>query len=101
METIKLKNGTEEAKPLVAVTMLVLRDMFDTAPIEAYELVCLARDPKHVPFGDCGGSLVRRMLVEQRVPGGALKVPTSIRNIVLSAVSGEGLDMVLGNPWVS
>lgn len=98
MEVVKLKNGKEEAKPLVATMMLILREMFQTDPILAYELVQFARlGPKHQFFGNAGERLVERNLVDKRADG-SYSMHDSTRNIVLSAVEGEDLDMKLVNP---
>ena len=91
-ETVVLKNGAEEAEPLVRVTMMSLQDLMKKDPIGFYELVELCKDRHHKLFGNTGKELVARGLVN----GGT--VHDSIRHIVLSAVKGEGLDMTLTNP---
>lgn len=93
MEMIKLKNGAEEVAAIVATVTMTLRKLFDTQPIIAYELVMLARDATHTPWGATLGELKRAGLVG---PDG--RMHTSIRNVVLSAVTGDGGNMVLGNP---
>lgn len=93
METVQLKNGAEEAVPLVNVTMMSLRKLFDELPIVLYELVMLCRDSNHKPFGNCAKDLLDLNLI-----GPSNRPHNSIRNIVLSAVSGDGLDMTLGSP---
>ena len=93
METVTLKNGTEEAKPLVAVMMLTLEHLFEEDPIAAYELVMLCRNKDHVLFGNTGATLKDLSLVERDG-----RVCQSIRNVVLSAVVGDGLDMILQSP---
>jgi len=96
METVILKNGTEEVAQLVATIMHTLRemegDMANGGPICIYELVQMCRDRNHKPFGTSGEKLERLNLIN----GG--QVHDSIRNIVLSAIEGDGLDVTLGDP---
>jgi hypothetical protein len=96
-ETVLLKNGSDEAKPLVATTLFVLEGLAKELPIVLYELAELCKDPAHKPFGRCGDDLVDRNLAT-RDEDGTYRVHNSIRNIVLSAVEGEEMDMTLGNP---
>ena len=92
MDVIKLKNGTEEVEPLVRVTMMSLRSLMSVNPVAFYELVELCKDRTHVLFGNTGKVLEERSLVQNGV------VHDSVRNIVLSAVTGEGLEMRLTSP---
>lgn len=94
--TIRLKNGSEEFRPLVASVMVSLRDLLASAPIAFYDLVMLARDDNHRPFGGTGTDLVARCLLAN--DGQAFSMHDSVRNIVLSAVSGEGFDLCIGSP---
>lgn len=50
METVTLKNGTVEAKPLVAVTLMSLEHLINPDPIAFYELVMVCRDRDHLFF---------------------------------------------------
>lgn len=96
-ETVQLKNGSEEFKPLVAITMASLRHLYDKKPIMLIELTMLCRDPDHKMFGTTiGQELCDTNLIS--VAGTRMVVHDSIRNIVLSAVEGDGLNMVLRNP---
>lgn len=61
--------------------------------IVLYELVACCRDRNHQPFGNAGEKLAA---LELRREDGTIH--ESIRNIVLSAASGEGLDLTLGSP---
>lgn len=92
MDIVKLKNGSEEAKPLVAVLMMTLRRLFEEAPTAAYDLVQMCRDKTARPWGNNGQVLEEMGLVENG------RVGTSVRNVVLSAVSGDGLAMTLSSP---
>jgi hypothetical protein len=93
MSTVTLKNGSEEVQPLVTATMLSLRSLVQDKPIVFYELVMKCRDRNHRFFGSSGQTLTDLGLVE--ADGG---IHESIRNIVLSATEGEGLEMTLGSP---
>ena len=91
---VRLKNGSEELSTLVAVMMVSLKNLIKTDPISFFELVSKARDRNHEVFSrHQTGVLVGMGLME---PDGSLH--SSISNVVLSAVSGEGLDMTLGDP---
>jgi len=90
METATLKNGAVEAKALVEITMLSLMKL---GPIELYELVQICRRSDHPPWGDTIDTLKSWQLVGQ---DGV--VHDSIKNIVLSAAEGDGLDLRLGSP---
>lgn len=92
METVILKNNTEEAKVLVQATMVSLDDLVNTNPIAAYELVDLCKDASHKPFGNTGSILEDLSLVDNG------KVHEYIKNVVLSAFEGEGIDLHLTNP---
>ena len=97
MEMVTLKNGSEEAKPLVVIVMMSLRKLFNSGnmgdAISAYELAMKAREPGHKLFGNTVQDLAKLALVNA---DGSMH--DSVRNIVVSAVEGEGFDMTLGNP---
>ena len=101
IETVTLKNGAEEAKPLVVVTMMTLNRLMDEGKaMVVYELVELCKNPAHRPFGVTGDDMVKLSLASknQRPATNPWHVHNSIRNIVLSAIEGEGMDLCLGNP---
>lgn len=93
LEMVRLKNGQEEAAISVAATMITLEDLWTNEPICAYELVQMARTHGHVPFGNTEQKLRERGLMN---PAGV--VHGIVKNVVLSAVTGEGFDLVLGSP---
>lgn len=93
METVILKNGAEEAKPLVAVTMLSLNLLMDERPLALYDLVMKCRDKNYRFFGDNGEYLRSLKLVDRDN-----SIHNSIRNVVLSAAEGDDLDMVIKSP---
>jgi hypothetical protein len=98
MKIATLKNGAEEALPLVAVTQLIINRMTESFPgvINLYELVQKCRDSNHRLFGNSEEDLKREGLIE---PSG--RIHDSTRNIILSMASGDGLDMTFGDPVVS
>jgi len=93
MEVVMLRNGTEEAKPLVAVMMMSLEHLMDEQPLALYDLVMKCRDREYQFFGDNEKYLQDLKLVETNG-----NIHGSVRNIILSAVRGEGIDMMLGSP---
>lgn len=97
MQEIQLKNGSTEPTPIVATTIIALESLIAEKPIAFYELVCLARDREHKLFSGTGADLVARGLVDGNLERG-FYIHSSIRNVIESAVVGEGLAMVLGDP---
>lgn len=94
---VTLKNGTSEVASLVAVTMHSINKLTDDGfGIAIFELVELSRNPQHVPFGNAGDKLKAFSLASEK--DGKWTVHNSIRNVVLSAASGEGMDVQIGDP---
>jgi enolase len=98
---VKLKNGAEEAEPLVKVVMLSLSSLFEADRMDYafafYELVMKARDPKHEIFSNVHKNVLKDLALVQSNG----RMHDSIRNIVLSAVEGEGLAMKLVSPFAA
>ena len=92
METVVLKNGSQEVRTLVVVVMMSLEELIGKDSITFYELVMFCRDQSHKFFGSTQGTLERLGLLQNGT------VHDSVRNIVLSAVEGDGLEMCLRNP---
>lgn len=93
MDMTTLKNGNTEASGLVTSVMVSLSNLMKTNPMAIYELNEICKDAGHKIFGSLGGVLTDLALLGQDgQPHG------SIKNIVLSAITGEGLEMTLGNP---
>lgn len=90
----RLKNGTEELGFLVVATMLSLKNLIGDDPISFYELVMKARDRNHKVFSQHQIDVLTGLSLMD--PSGNLH--QSVTNVVLSAVTGEGLDMTLGDP---
>jgi hypothetical protein len=97
METVKLKNGTEEVAALVKVTMVSVKGLWNSGLpglLMVSDLVQICRcDPSYRKFGTNEEELTKLGLLQS---GG--QVHDSIRNIVLSAFTGDKLDLVLGSP---
>ena len=92
-ELIKLKNGMQEAKPLVAIIGLHVKRLIEKNPIALYELVMKCRNRDHQFFGNAPDILKDLNLLESDN-----SVHSSIRNIILSLATGDGLDMKFVNP---
>lgn len=92
LETVILKNGTEEVKSLVVVTMNTLNKLFIENPIAFYELNEVCKNSAHKPFGNTGEILSKYSLIIDGV------IHNSIKNIVISSIDGDGFDITLGSP---
>ena len=93
----KLKNGTEEPQPMVSVAMMSINDLWASGipGITALsDLVQICRnDPTYKKFGTNEDTLKKLALLQANGQPHDL-----VRNIVLSAFTGEGLDLELGSP---
>lgn len=92
MQTVKLRNGFEEQAALVTATVMMLESLLQNDAIGFYELVMLARNPKHNLWGNYKEKLTKAGILS----GGQMY--DSIRNIIQSAVVGEDLEMMITNP---
>lgn len=92
--TATLRNGRGEFAPLVAGTLIALQALLEQEPVAFYDLVMKCREPAYQFFGNAREKLQQRSLVQPDAT-----VHSSIRNIVLSAVTGDGLDMTLHSPY--
>jgi hypothetical protein len=96
METVRLRNGDEVARPLVLTTMITLQALY-ADPLEVitlYELNEVATRPGHRPFGNTGDKLHALGLLES--PGGGMH--DAVRSIVLSALHFDGDSYGLTSP---
>lgn len=66
-------------------------------PMALYELHALCSDPGHAIWGRLAEPLLALHLISERGDGGHA-VHGSVRNIVLSAMRGDGVDLTLGDP---
>src|SRR3990167_887425 len=90
---LKLKNGSEVAQSIVVATMMSLDALINSNPIAFYELVEKCRDSKHEMFGNTKEVVAKWALIDMNG-----SVHSCIKDVVLSAVEGDGLDMSLGRP---
>ncbi len=97
MEEVLLKNGTKEAKVLVNVVMHSVSTLLDSGVsglTSLYDLVQICRNnPNYQKFGDNEEMLKKLSLLQDDG-----KPHNSIRNIILSSVSGDGIDMAFESP---
>lgn len=89
---VALKNGAEEAEFLVCAVIVSLQDLMRENPIVFYELVRLCNDHNYKLFGNTGEVLGKLNLIRDGVVHG------SLRNIVLSAIECDELDIRLTSP---
>jgi hypothetical protein len=94
-DTVILKNGAEEHCATPPVIMGVLESLFKNDPMGFYELVQVARDRNHQMWGNYAQKL--EAYSGTLLQGGQMH--DSVRNVILSAVSGDGFDMVLDSPY--
>jgi hypothetical protein len=93
-EVITLKDGTQEAKPLVAVTMMSLKRLLKDNTTAFFDLVMKCRDGNYEFFGNNGDTLRSLGFIDSN--GG---IHRSMKNIILNATEGEGIDMKLVRPY--
>lgn len=94
MKIARLKNGSEEVESLVTVTMIALKSLLNTNPMVLYELNEKCKNSERKFFNQAM-ELALRDLALIGVDG---KVHNSIKNIVLSAIIGEGISLALVSP---
>jgi hypothetical protein len=95
---VRLRNGKTAPKVLIGTTSIALRTLLTEQPIAIYELVMACRDKSHVMFGNNGDAAHRLGLVEHLNSDGTAVIHDCVRDIILSAVTGDGLDMELHSP---
>lgn len=97
-EAIRLRTGVESTDVLVTTTMLHLDQLIGDIhnPMAFYELAMVARDPSHAIWGPCRARLIASGLLD----GGGV-MHSLVRDIVLAATEGDGIDMRLVNPVAS
>ena len=99
MEVVTLKNGTQEAKQLVAVVMMSINGLVDEGlggALALYDLAKMAEPGStYQPFGKNGDTLRDLNLIDADN-----NMHDSIKNIVRSAVefSDDGIDFSVVNP---
>ncbi len=99
IETVKLRNGTEELRVYVSVVQMTLNRYLDkgNAPGAFYDLVQLSRDPGYeLNFGPTKKILLDDGLVE--MVDGKCVMHQCTRNIVLACTEDDGDDIRLVSP---
>lgn len=91
---IRLKNGSEELSTLIAVMRVSLKNLINSDPISFFELVSKARNRNHQVFSKHQVDVLKGLGLME--PDGNLH--QSVINVVTSAVTGDDLDMTLGDP---
>ena len=99
MKEVLLRCGAREPDALVATIMIGLRALLERNPIDFYEAVMLARNPRHRVWGASGDVLVGSRFA-QKDSDGAYKMHELIRHVLQSAVEGDGLALRLVDPIV-
>lgn len=103
MEMIKLKNGAEESPVMVATVHMILDSLLEETDNMAenirnvtvfYDIVTACRDPKYM--SQISKANMMKLEGLALVKNG--RVHDSIKNVVLSSVEGEELEMELVNP---
>lgn len=96
IQTATLRNGSEEARPAVDMLMGTLLEINNTLPgvLAFYDLVMRCRDKEH-PIADAQLDTLRNL----GLVGAGEWIHETTRNVVLSAVVGDGTAMKLVNPY--
>lgn len=94
--TVRLRNGTEGTKQFVAVMMIALKGLMEKHPIALYDLHEMAKDSAHQPFGNS-----KQILSDLYLISDDNSIHESCRNVILSAMEGEGRNLRLTNPLSS
>jgi hypothetical protein len=87
---VTLKNGSLEEEVLVQSTMVILRSLTREKPMVFYELVMMCRNSSYRLFEHTAQDLHELDLITPEKT-----VPDNIRNVVLSAAVGEGLNSII------
>ena len=92
-EVVKLKNGSEEFGPAVYATVFALKKLFQNDPIAFFDLVSKCRDQNHQFSSDAETRLKALAIVDSDGT-----IHSIVKNVVLSAVEGDGLKMKIVTP---
>jgi hypothetical protein len=93
MELVELKDGSTVPEPTVHTTLMSLRVVRDKHPLALFQAVQIARNAGHVPLGSLGDVLSGYGLTDA---DGVMH--DDIRHIILSAATGDALNLALTNP---
>ena len=97
-DMITLRNGYIAERVGFAVTFLSLQQLFKYEPRAFHELVTSCRSREHPLFPGTENVLMELRLVESIDDIGRAHISDHTRNIVLSVVEGDGLEMYLVHP---
>ena len=93
MKQVKLNNGYETPEQVAMVLGESLSVLIESDPIAFYELVETCRKPQHKSIEKYVESIKRLGLMED---DGTIR--DEVRAYVVSAVTGEGIGLILGSP---
>ena len=93
MEMSQLKTGKSVPTPLVTTTMIALHQIIAEDGIAFYELVEFCKDSNHKIRG--GADKLKTLALLQSDGS----IHSDVREIVLAAIEGEGLDLALVSPY--
>ena len=92
METIKLKNGAEEALSAVVSITANLEGLLKDSPVAFYDLVSRCNNPGYSIFPPSEKILDESGLLVNGT------IHNTIKNIIHSGVTGEGMDIQWSSP---
>jgi hypothetical protein len=93
MEMSLLKIGKSVPKPVAMTTMVALRQIAENDPLAFYELVELCKDSNHQIWGDTDKLKGLSLLQSDG------RVRDDVKEVILSAAEGEGMELSLGSPF--
>lgn len=93
MQNIQLRNGSHESAKFVNKIMESLRTLFDKDGVALCELVWKCESSRHHLLSPASAKLKKLGLIDERE-----RAAESVRNVVLSAVRREGIDIWLDSP---
>lgn len=93
LELVKLKNGSEEPEVSVRAIMISLEHLVKRDLVALYELVEVCKDRSHYMWPGTAN-----VLKDLRLMGTDGSVHDTVRHVVLSAVTGEGLSLGVTSP---
>jgi hypothetical protein len=95
-----LKNGSVESKDAVDSTLFALENLKGITnrgmdgSLAIFELNALCKNPQHSPYGTTGDILKEYAFLDKNG-----QVHDTVRNVVLSAVTEEGVILKVGDPY--
>ena len=92
MELMKLRNGSEVAKPIVTYAMMATKRLAEELPFVLFEAVKMARNPDYKPSVEICETLESYGLLKDG------EMRRAVRDVIASAASGEGWDVTIGSP---